>query len=164
MKLRAFTLLELLVVIAIIGTLSSIVLSSLDTAQNKAADSAVKEELANTRAQAELFYSGDGNSYNHKVAPLNDVCWAGTDLEGTPSINAMVLQAAKDVGISTVSIVVAGGPGIAVCNTSALGNAWAAQVPLKQVAGTYFCVDSTGFASTTYTNALSSGGAVACGT
>ncbi len=61
---RGFTLIELLVVIAIIGILSSVVLASLNTARNKGADAAVKSNLNNTRAQAELYYDGNTNSYS----------------------------------------------------------------------------------------------------
>jgi prepilin-type N-terminal cleavage/methylation domain-containing protein len=56
-----FTLIELLVVIAIIGILSSVVLASLNTARDKGQDAAAKANLSNMRAQAELFYDGDGN-------------------------------------------------------------------------------------------------------
>ncbi|MFT5037268.1 MAG: prepilin-type N-terminal cleavage/methylation domain-containing protein, partial [Candidatus Azotimanducaceae bacterium] len=53
---RGFTLIELLVVIAIIGILASVVLASLNTARDKGADAAIKSNLANTRAQAEIVY------------------------------------------------------------------------------------------------------------
>ncbi|HEX5774954.1 MAG TPA: type II secretion system protein, partial [Candidatus Paceibacterota bacterium] len=62
--LRGFTLIELLVVIAIIGILSSVVLASLNTARNKGADAAIKSNLAAARAQAELYYDSNGNSYS----------------------------------------------------------------------------------------------------
>lgn len=55
-KNKGFTLIELLVVIAIIGILSSVVLASLNTARSKGADAAVKSNLNNIRAQAELVY------------------------------------------------------------------------------------------------------------
>ena len=55
-KNKGFTLIELLVVIAIIGILSSVVLASLNSARNKGNDAAIKNNLANIRPQAEMFY------------------------------------------------------------------------------------------------------------
>ncbi|HEY0979668.1 MAG TPA: type II secretion system protein, partial [Candidatus Paceibacterota bacterium] len=68
---RGFTLIELLVVIAIIGILSSVVLASLNTARNRGADAAIKSNLANARAEAELYYDSNGNSYNTGTAGAN---------------------------------------------------------------------------------------------
>jgi prepilin-type N-terminal cleavage/methylation domain-containing protein len=126
---RAFTLIELLVVIAIIGILSSVVLASLNTARNKGADAAVKSNLANARAEAELWY----DSQNPQA--YTGVCAAtGNNV----------------IGDSVAAAGTAGG-GTGVCNASA--TAWAASAPLKvqnQVSGSsaidYYCVDSTGVA------------------
>lgn len=58
---RGFTLIELLVVIAIIGVLSSVVLASLNSARQKGQIAAIKANLNNMIAQAELSYDATGN-------------------------------------------------------------------------------------------------------
>ncbi len=132
MKSKGFTLIELLVVIAIIGILASVVLASLNSARAKGADAAIKSGLANARAQAELYYDGNSQSY------ANVCVTTGT------GIKTMVDGAALAGGISTVSNASSSAQtaGTAVCYDSSLG--WAASVPLKAAAGSYWCVDSTG--------------------
>lgn len=137
-----FTLIELLVVIAIIGILASVVLASLNSARNKGADAAIKANLANARAQAELFYDNNSQSY------------AGVCAVGAGTINSLVQQAATTAGSGTVVVVLttaqtAGTPGTSVCHDTA--GAWAAQVPLKAAPAAtgftgedYYCVDSAG--------------------
>lgn len=153
-----FTLIELLVVIAIIGILASVVLASLNTARNKGADAKIKAELANARAQAELFYD-TGQTY------------LGVCASGTNTINSLVQSAATTASAGT--IIINGASTIAatsaVCNvTATTGAAWLAQVPLKvqDVAGAgsgqdYYCVDSTG-ASRVVTAQVTAGTVVAC--
>lgn len=139
---RGFTLIELLVVIAIIGILSSVVLASLNTARGKGADAAIKSNLNNTRAQAELFYDS-GATYEGVCATT-----------GTNTIGAQVNAAAK-VLLSTNTLVTdatafaysaSGAAASAACHDNALG--WAAIVSLKNpgTASAGWCVDSTGFA------------------
>lgn len=118
---RGFTLIELLVVIAIIGILSSVVLASLNTARGKGANAAVKSNLNNIRAQAEIVYdNASPNSYA-------GVC-------ADPQVSRGVTAAGT-----------AGG-GTGVCNNAA--GTWAASSPLKVAEGpsnhTFWCVDSTG--------------------
>ena len=122
---RGFTLIELLVVIAIIGILSSVVLASLNTARNKGADAAIKSNINNARAQAELYYDGNSNSYGNTGS---GVCEA--------------LASATPGGIASMKAgaTAAGSTAVACFST---GTAWAMSALLKSTA-TYYCVDSTG--------------------
>lgn len=86
---RGFTLIELLVVIAIIGILASVVLASLNSARDKGEDAAIKSNLNNIRAQAELFYDDNGDYDNvcvdddnvaQGVAAAGGECYATADV------------------------------------------------------------------------------------
>lgn len=132
---KGFTLIELLVVVAIIGILASVVLASLNTARAKGADAAVKANLANARAQAELFYDANANSYA-------GVCGAAA-VAGVKSINASVDAARAATGAATLNVTFGTGGTLvttATCHDQA--TSWAADAPLK--AGGMYCVDSTG--------------------
>ena len=119
---RGFTLIELLVVIAIIGILASVVLASLNSARSKGSDAAIKSNLNNARAQAELFYDTNGNYTN--------VC-----------TNAGGIDPMHD-GASSA----AGGDGFVACGSSA--TAYAIKARMVSNNGQYYCVDSTGAART----------------
>ena len=139
---KGFTLIELLVVVAIIGILASVVLASLNSARTKGSDAAIKADLSNARAQAELFYDS-GQSYA-------GVCTS----TGSNSIKPMIDNAAAKLksgltaaGDSVAFLYKADGSvaGSAVCHDSAL--AWAAIVSLKNTTNSSgWCVDSTGTA------------------
>jgi prepilin-type N-terminal cleavage/methylation domain-containing protein len=120
---KGFTLIELLVVIAIIGILSSVVLASLNSARAKGSDAAVKANLANIRAQAEIVYDNSSNSYD-------TVC--------TDSTVAQAVTAANSAG-----------SGDSGCFDD--GDSWVAYANLKSAPATFWCVDSTGKSNGTTT-------------
>ena len=122
-KKQGFTLIELLVVIAIIGILASVVLASLNSARDKGANASAKASLTNARAQAELYYDNNSSSYS------------GVCTNATTGIQDMINAATNATGNT------------ADCDDSQ--TAWAAEVQLKGTPTQYFCVDSTGAATTT---------------
>lgn len=132
-EIKGFTLIELLVVIAIIGILSTVILGSLNSARGRGGDAAIKSNLANLRAQAEIVYD-DNNSY----APL---C---SDANIVRAIESA--KNASGIGGATTSSTSAASLTTATCHAST--NGYAIAVPLKTIA-LYACVDSTGQSTTT---------------
>lgn len=126
---KGFTLIELLVVIAIIGILSSVVLASLNSARAKGANAAIKANLANIRAQAELYYDSN-NSYGAATTG----CGAGMF---TDPIILKALQAADAAS---------GGTNLSSVSCSSTSQQWAVSTALKVAEGTntHWCVDSSG--------------------
>jgi type IV pilus assembly protein PilA len=122
---KGFTLIELLVVIAIIGILSSVVLASLTTARTRGQVASVQSQLSNMRAQAELYYSTNSNSYGTASN-------CSTALFGTANNGLGALVA----GVTSTG---------ATISCSASSTAWSA---VAAFGGVNYCVDSTGFSGT----------------
>lgn len=125
---RGFTLIELLVVIAIIGILASVVLASLNSARDKGEDAALKSNLNNIRAQAEIVYDDNDRSYDTVCEDSN------------------VTRAVDQAGGTCVDPLAGGGTD--AVDDDGTNDGWAAEAPLNAPAGAYYCVDHTGNATT----------------
>jgi hypothetical protein len=94
------------------------ILAELGKARAKGVDAAIKSNLNNARAQAEIYYDNNSNSYS-------SVCAAST------GIDKMITAADA-----------ANGTGAVLC--SATASSWVAAAALQSDANSYYCVDSTG--------------------
>lgn len=141
---KGFTLIELLVVVAIIGVLAAVIIASLNNARGEGNDSAVKSDLRNANAQAELYYSSNtdlANSYK-------TVCTGTVASDGALGIGGFITAAAK-VTKATVNTDIAtkGDYNLATCHVDTNGTGWAAEAPLtgsNSTTSVMWCVDNSG--------------------
>jgi len=136
-KNLGFTLIELLVVVAIIGILASVVLASLSSARGKGADAAIKANMANLRAQAEILYDTYGG-YGVDTTPSAKIIGACTQAADTLFANPTIW--------GQVSAAISAGGGLHSCaSLVGVNSSWAVVVQLKQNSTTEaWCVDSSG--------------------
>ncbi len=158
---RGFTLLELLVVIAIMGTLSSVVMSSVSSARTKAYDAKVKAQLSNIRTAAEMYYNANLNygtstragTYTNAsgYSTLGNACTTGqlTGMFASPELLELSKSANYPVGENTI-ICVSNGTSFAVSDNLSAGNG-------------YWCVDSNGNSMATSSQIATSTGVLVRG-
>jgi prepilin-type N-terminal cleavage/methylation domain-containing protein len=143
---KGFTLIELLVVIAIIGILASVVLASLNTARNKGADAAIKSNLANIRAQAEIQYDSLG-CYTNTGGTCNATTPAAVAAGACPASGAANIFGQANIASAIAAAQTAGGYATA-CSATVAGTAWAVATIQKSAvaaaANSGWCVDSSG--------------------
>jgi prepilin-type N-terminal cleavage/methylation domain-containing protein len=134
--IKGFTLIEMLVVVAVIGLLSSVILTALGPAKDKAKDSRIMQEVNQVRALAETYYNGNYDA-----------------LQDLPSITDIQAQNLKDL---SDDITLQGGTLTIIKSEPAPAKAYATFSSLNATLGTadnpqtqYYCVDSAGHSVTT---------------
>jgi prepilin-type N-terminal cleavage/methylation domain-containing protein len=142
---KGFTLIELLVVIAIIGILSSVVLASLTSARSKGTDAAIKSNLANMRAQGELFYGNQTpESYGSTTIAVNTFVGSSTGACLAP--NSMFVASSTGSFRNILPAARNASPDVQCAygarKAANLIDVWAVAAKLSD--GTYWCVDSLG--------------------
>ena len=102
---RGFTLIELLVVISIIGMLASIVLVSLRSAKDKAADARIQEDMLQVRNEIALYQNNNSTFFSGGDGPAACSLFYSNyqqeiflDQNIIRSINDALLQSGKSLG------------------------------------------------------------------
>lgn len=162
-KNNGFSLIELLVVIAILVALSGIVLAKINSVRDEVADTVVKANLENIRAQAKNYFFRNGNygtatlavvGTNPPTSTIAGCSTAGTFL-AVPAVVTYLADAENQIDKSSTWV--------GVCALGKLASetnatSWIVAMPLKS--GNYWCVSST-YSRLAPTNGISGGGASA---
>jgi len=123
---------EIMVMLAALFFIISISLASLNTTRSKGRDAAVKSTVNNLRAQAELYYDKNGESYD-------GVCTS-------PEFLAAKEQIVQTVHRSQSFLCKTPPERAAICIDDRNGFAVSGQVFKAEGGQHYYCADSTGFA------------------
>jgi prepilin-type N-terminal cleavage/methylation domain-containing protein len=121
--MKGFTLVELLIFIAIIGILASIVLVSVFSARQKAADSRIRNNIAQLRWEAEIVYDTQGASFD--------------DWSTHPSVSQQV-----NILLDDIVLALKGAGAATVRDTD--NDTYCVSAPLVSISGRHYCVDAGG--------------------
>ncbi len=137
-KDAGFTLLELLVVIAIIGSLASVILIAVNSANGKAHDASIKSNLRSINNFSAEYYDAHG-SYGTATVYGSPNC---QDPLFTSSTIAKFVAEAEKRSNNTALCILGDTTG-----QYGLANSWAISVPLKTNPQKSWCVDGDGFSN-----------------
>ncbi len=127
-----FTLIELLVIIAIIGILASLILASVSISRNKAYDTRIRSSIGQIRWLAESVYDSQGANY--------------TDWTQHATIQQQLPLLLEDIDLNYGDA--PGAPYVTVLRESQIQD-YCISAPLRNQAGTYYCIDNSGIFKTT---------------
>jgi len=142
-KNRGFTLIELLVVIAIIGILSSVVLTSLNSARKKARDARRQSDISQIALAMNMYYDDNDAKYYSaaamptKLDPTNGIylnpvpadpgpnTYTWLDNTGDATAQSFCLYATLEMQTATDKYVAASQKGVGkALNTPTLASCW----------------------------------------
>ena len=135
-----FTLIELLVVVAIIGLLSSIVMASLNSARNKAKDSAIKESAYQLSSLMALNYNDYGDYCYLQYGWITSVA----DCNSAFSNSSTYKQNAQNICVNLVNNASDSGGIYKIYSNTAAGCATAYTFMIYLNDGKWFCTGSSG--------------------
>lgn len=147
-KNNGFTLIELLVVVAIIAVLVSIIIAALGLSKSKGSDAAIKKSLSTVRAQAEIFYLNNDNSY----LPIGGTAISGAPLCPVYSASGTNMFSKDQVMARAVAYATTQGGGTNSCYNTR--TAWAIAITLRTDSTKSWCIDSSGKSKQVNSSAL----------